>query len=300
MTFDLPSSYELMCVIRTFEETLLGSFASGLLNGTTHTCIGQEHIAAGVIGALDLERDVVFSNHRCHGHFIAYSRDVDALARELMGREGAIFGGIGGSQHIRYRNFYTNGVQGGIVANATGAALAEKRKRNGALTVAFLGDGTFGEGLVYESLNLAALWLCPILFVVENNRYAQSTPTETTTAGSLEARFAAFGIPAMRTGSQTPTDLRALASDLRARVLSGGPHALIVDTYRLGPHSKSDDTRPTQELNDAWSADPLKTVRALLPEPQAAAIESAAKRRVAEAFERAARAEPSGLEAFAN
>ena len=146
--------------------------------------------------------DIVFSNHRCHGHFLAYGGDPRALFAELMGKASGVCGGRGGSQHLQWRNFYSNGVQGGIVPVATGMALAEKRKGSRAVTVAFLGDGTLGEGVVYEALNMAALWKAPILYVVENNRIAQTTPIEQAVAGSLPARFQAFGIPAHELDSQ--------------------------------------------------------------------------------------------------
>src|SRR4030043_319058 len=152
--------------IRTFEETVLAKFPKGVFYGTTHSYLGQEADAVGVLSQL-AQSDVVFSNHRCHGHFLAYGGDPHALFGELMGRSTGVCGGRGGSQHLHWRNFYSNGVQGGILPVAVGIALAEKQRQTGAVTLVFLGDGTFGEGVVYESLNLASLWSAPILFVVE-------------------------------------------------------------------------------------------------------------------------------------
>jgi len=140
--------------IRRFEETVLENFPKGVFFGTTHTYLGQEADAVGVLQQLQ-ENDIVFSNHRCHGHFLAYGGDPRALFAELMGKATGVCGGRGGSQHLHWRNFYSNGVQGGIAPVAAGMALAEKLKSSGAVTVAFLGDGSLGQGVVYETLNMA-------------------------------------------------------------------------------------------------------------------------------------------------
>src|SRR5215204_416232 len=169
--------YERMYLIRRFEETLLGLFSEGKIAGTTHTYIGQEANAVGVIAHLEQKRDVVVSNHRCHGHYLAFTGDVDGLLREVMGREGGVCGGKGGSQHLWSGNFFSNGVLGSTVPVAAGMALAERERGSDAVTTAFIGDGTLGQGVVYETLNLASLWRLPLLFVLENNSYAQSTPS---------------------------------------------------------------------------------------------------------------------------
>src|SRR5512136_2824069 len=167
------SLYKTMLLIRRFEERLLVEFGTGKLTGTTHVSIGQEADAAGVLSVIDPD-DVIFSNHRCHGHFLAYGGEPYRLAAELMGKATGLVGGRGGSQHIQWRNFYSNGIQGGIAPVATGMALAEKVRGTGQVVLVFVGDGTLGEGALYESLNLASLWRLPILFVVEDNGYAQT------------------------------------------------------------------------------------------------------------------------------
>ena len=193
-TTETARRYAQMFLIRRFEETLLEMFSEGKLVGTTHTCIGQEANAVGVVGALEPSRDIVFSNHRCHGHYLAFTDDVGGLLCEVMGREGGTCGGKGGSQHLCNGNFYSNGVQGSIVPVATGMALAEREKASGAVACVFLGDGTLGQGAVYECLNMASIWSLPLLAVVENNFYAQSTPSHLTLAGSIAARAEAFDI----------------------------------------------------------------------------------------------------------
>lgn len=168
--------YRQLYRIRRFEETVLDAFPKGAFYGTTHTYLGQEANAVGVLSHLN-EGDIVFSNHRCHGHFIAYGGDLRALFAELMGKPTGICGGVGGSQHLHWKDFYSNGVLGSTAPVAVGTALAEKSKASGALAVIFLGDGALGEGVVYESLNIAALWKAPILFVIEDNGIAQTHPS---------------------------------------------------------------------------------------------------------------------------
>jgi len=253
-----PDLYREMLRIRLFEERVLDAFSRGQVSGTTHTYVGQEANAVGVLGWL-LEGDVVISNHRCHGHFLAYGGSMYALAAEIMGRETGLCGGRGGSQHLQWKDFLANGILGGTIPLAVGAAFAEKRRRAGRMVFAFMGDGTLGQGVVYESLNMASLWNLPILFILENNRYAQTTPIHLNLAGGIAARFEAFGIPAQELDStdvlKILSCLQPLVSDVRA---GAGPRAIILHTYRFGPHSKGDDTRDPEEIAHYKSLDPLE------------------------------------------
>lgn len=239
--------YKTMLTIRRFEERALAEFSTGKLFGTTHAYIGQEADAAGIFAVLD-PGDVVFSNHRCHGHFLAYGGDPYALAAELMGRATGLVGGRGGSQHIQWRNFYSNGIQGGIVPVATGMALAEKAQKTGQIAVVFIGDGTLGQGVLYESLNLASLWQLPVLVVVENNGYAQTTPIELGVAGSIPARFRAFGIQAWEAATSDVLTIESLAREAVTHCRNGLPAALILHTHRFSAHSKGDDTRDRETI----------------------------------------------------
>jgi TPP-dependent pyruvate/acetoin dehydrogenase alpha subunit len=235
--------YRTMLLIRRFEERLLDEFSAGRLVGTTHAYIGQEANAAGIFSELSPE-DVIFSNHRCHGHFLAYGGDLYRLAAELMGKATGLVGGRGGSQHIHWKNFYSNGIQGGIVPVATGMALAEKASGSRNIVSAFLGDGTLGEGVVYESLNIASLWSLPILFVVENNRYAQTTPISLAMAGSIPARFSAFGIDTWERDTSDVKEVAQAAGEAIKFVRESiRPAGLILHTYRFAAHSKGDDAR---------------------------------------------------------
>jgi TPP-dependent pyruvate/acetoin dehydrogenase alpha subunit len=245
---DHDKIYHQLYKIRRFEETVLENFSKGVFFGTTHTYLGQEANAIGVLNNIQ-EQDLVISNHRCHGHFLAYGGDARALFAELMGRSAGVCGGRGGSQHLQWRNFYSNGIQGGIVPIATGMALAEKYKKSEAVAIVFLGDGTLGEGVVYESFNLASLWDAPILFVLENNRIAQTTPIEVAVSGKIIDRFIAFNIPVFELDTSDVLEIQYLASRLidDTRTLQA-PRALILHTHRFGPHSKGDDTRETAIL----------------------------------------------------
>jgi TPP-dependent pyruvate/acetoin dehydrogenase alpha subunit len=280
--------YRTLILIRRFEETVIENFPKGVFSGTTHVYIGQEANAAGVLANLE-PGDIVFSNHRCHGHFLAYGGDARALFAELMGKSTGVCGGRGGSQHLHWQNFYSNGVQGGIAPVATGMALAEKRKGTGAVSVVFLGDGTLGEGTVYESLNLAALWQAPVLFVLENNRIAQTTPVDLALAGSIRARFTAFGIPATEYDTSDVQEIAAATATLLQEVrLSQSPRALILHTCRFAPHSKGDDTRPGEEIaRMRQERDPLTIQGARLSPESRAGIEKSVESAITSAFSQA-------------
>jgi TPP-dependent pyruvate/acetoin dehydrogenase alpha subunit len=278
----LETFYERMFFIRRFEETLLDLFAQGKLVGTTHTYIGQEANAVGIIDHLDPQRDVVFSNHRCHGHYLAFTNDDFGLLCEVMGKAPGVCGGKGGSQHLCKGNFYSNGVLGSIVPVATGIALAEKQKGTGAVSTVFLGDGTLGEGVTYESLNMASLWKLPVLFVVENNHYAQSTPVALELAGSIPARGAAFGIETADLDTTDVEEIHQAAGRAVARIReTGEPFFLVLDTYRFSPHSKGDDNRDLAEIEARRERDPLN-VGERLDASERRRIEDAAERRLAE------------------
>ena len=261
----LADHYRVVCAIRSFEQMLLDQFARGRVAGTTHTCVGQEIAAVAVTAALDRTRDCVFSNHRGHGHFLAFCGEVFPLLAEIFGRPDGVCGGRGGSQHLHWRNFYSNGIQGGSVGNAVGVAFAEKMKQSGAVTCAWLGDGTFGEGLVYEALNIASLWRLPIVFAIEANGIAQTTPTGAQMAGDIAGRCAAFDIPVVEVpGTDVEEMLAAATRAVDAARAEQRPQALVSHAIRLGPHSKGDDTRDPVWLQAAWAKDPVAMLRARL------------------------------------
>jgi TPP-dependent pyruvate/acetoin dehydrogenase alpha subunit len=270
----LTSVYRQMLTIRVVEENLLDLFSKGLLRGTVHTCIGQEGCAVGIVEALDRHRDVICSNHRGHGHFLAYCNDIQGLIAEIMGKPSGVCGGLGGSQHLHVRNFYSNGILGGMVPVSTGMALAEKHRGTGAVTVVFLGDGAFGEGVVYESINISSLWNLPILFAVEHNQYAQSTPTCRQHAGLLETRGASFGLKVNEVDGNDVLAVLEIATRVVEEIrLTNRPQIVFMRTYRLAAHSKGDDLRNSEEIETNKKRDPLLILSQKLDKAEVSAIE---------------------------
>jgi TPP-dependent pyruvate/acetoin dehydrogenase alpha subunit len=215
------------------------------------------------------------------------------LFAELMGRATGVCGGRGGSQHLHWRNFYSNGVQGGIIPLATGMALGEKFKQTGAIVVVFLGDGTLGEGVLYESLNMASLWGAPVLYVLENNRIAQTTPVEIAVAGGIMARFEAFGIQGVELSTSDVHQVSLAARELMDQVRGTlQPRALVLHTFRFGPHSKGDDTRDVS-LVQGWRErhDPLRILAERIPPDMMNEVEAAIDAQIMEAYQ-AALADP--------
>lgn len=249
------SDLELLLLIRYFELKLLDLFAGGKIAGTTHTCLGQEHVPVTLRAGFD-DGDYIFSNHRGHGHYLARFGDCHGLLAEIMGREGGVCNGVGGSQHLFRGRFLSTGIQGQNVPVAVGAALRLKRTEPGRLAAVYIGDGTWGEGAVYEALNMAALWRVPLLVIVENNGIAQSTPVAEHLAGSISQRVRAFGIDHHVV---VGTDVDAIRSSLAPRIerVRRECRALVVEfrTVRLGPHSKGDDTRTPTELDQLREQD---------------------------------------------
>ncbi|WP_207926966.1 thiamine pyrophosphate-dependent dehydrogenase E1 component subunit alpha [Actinocrispum wychmicini] len=287
----------LLLMIRHFELALLDLFAAGKLNGTTHTCLGQEYVPVAL--APLIPDDFVFSNHRGHGHYLARFDDPAGLLAEIMGREGAVCAGVGGSQHIYRDGFLSTGVQGQSLPVAVGVALHHQRSGQRRIAVAFTGDGTWGEGAVYEALNMAGLWQVPLLVVVENNGIAQSTPTSVQLSGSIEGRAHAFGIDHHRFDGN---DISAIRDDLTSIVdkvrHDSAPAVVEFDTVRIGPHSKGDDTRDPAELELVRARDWYPQYADRFGE-RFAAIDAEQRARIARTVEEVESRPPSRWEALA-
>jgi 2-oxoisovalerate dehydrogenase E1 component len=271
---DPESLYAYGHLIRLTEQLILDQFSRGLVSGTTHTCLGQEIAAISVVRALTHAEDAVLSNHRNHGHFLTYSGDFPGLVAEIMGREAGVCLGHGGSQHLAWRHFHSNGVQAGMMGISVGLALARKNQARGAVVAAMIGDGTLGQGLVYESMNLASVWEVPLLVVVENNGIAQTTYTRQTIGGSIEARGAAFGLATWHLSDDDPDLCRKVADIVTSVRASARPGYLVLDTCRMGPHSKSDDLRSDEEMAEIRSRDPLAALGRALGDAKRQRIEA--------------------------
>ncbi|MGA2231322.1 MAG: thiamine pyrophosphate-dependent enzyme [Tepidisphaeraceae bacterium] len=279
-----PELFERAMLIRGVEQRFLSLYTEGKLFGTGHTCIGQEWTGIAVAHAVR-DDDVLFSTHRCHGHYLARTGDVEGLIAEVMGKRTGMCGGRGGSQHIHAPGFFSNGIQGGTMPIAAGRAFSQKMSGSTSITVVFIGDGTLGEGTVYEALNVAAKWELPVLVVLENNRYAQSTSQSQTLAGDICARASAFGISTARADTWDLEQLlertRDAVSSVRAK---SRPFFLQIDTYRLMAHSKGDDTRDAEELRKFWERDPITIWKSEQP-LAAAAVEEQIKKQIDTAVE---------------
>jgi 2-oxoisovalerate dehydrogenase E1 component len=276
-------------LIRRVEQSLLELFAAGKLFGTVHTCVGQELVGVAIAAHLAPD-DWMFSSHRCHGHFIAKTDLVEGLIAEVMGKTTGICGGWGGSQHLCARRFFSNGIQGGIMPVAAGLGLGEKLQASGNISVVFIGEGTLGEGVVYETANLASKWSIPLLIVLENNRFAQSTSQEEVVAGDIAARFAAFGIECFDTDTWSLAGLQSTCGEAVGFVRDHGrPAFLRIQTDRLNAHSKGDDDRPAGDLQRYRRRDLLEKFLGESPR-QAAEVLEPIEQRISRAID-------AGLEA---
>jgi 2-oxoisovalerate dehydrogenase E1 component len=251
-----PSLIEEGLRIRLVEDAFLELFSLGKMNGTVHTCVGQELSAVAVCHFLT-EDDWVTSNHRCHGHFISKTGNWKGLVDELMGLKSGVCGGIGSSQHLYAEGFLSNGIQGSLMPVGTGIALHKKLAKKKDIVVSFLGEGTLGEGILYEAFNLASLHSVPQLFVCENNFYSQSTPQVNSVAGSIVDRAKSFGIKAFECNTWESIDLFNVVRDAIDYVRKGQPAFVNIQTYRLNAHSKGDDNRNGKEIDYFKSHDPL-------------------------------------------
>lgn len=243
--------------IRLVEEKLLQLFSSGKLNGTVHTSIGQEYTPVLASKYL-LKDDFVTSNHRGHAHYLARFDNPKGLISELMGKITGVSGGMGGSQHIFDANFLSNGIQGGMLPIAAGVAHFNKYQSDSSISVSYIGDGTLGEGLLYETLNLAAIYDLPMLIILENNGIAQSTPFVQNFRGNLKKRIEGFGWEYRHCDSRYLDELDVIMKETIDFVRTNKKPALIeVKSYRLMSHSKGDDNRNLKEIEEIRENDLL-------------------------------------------
>jgi len=264
---DRDKDIERLLLIRIFEETLLNLFTKGLLSGTTHTCIGQEYVPVSLMTSVRTG-DVVFSNHRGHGHYLARYDDPEGLLAEIMGREGAICHGVGGSQHLyRDNEFISTGVQGESLPLAAGVAWHLKKEGKDSIAMTFIGDGTWGEGIVYETLNLAKLKELPLVVIVENNQISQTTPSSLNMAGTIEGRVKAFEIDYLHITSRDVWECRKLTALAIDKVRAAfNPLVIEFETDRLGSHSKGDDTRSPELIQQIKKNDWFLVLQQKYPE----------------------------------
>ncbi|QYD69819.1 thiamine pyrophosphate-dependent dehydrogenase E1 component subunit alpha [Paraburkholderia edwinii] len=252
-----------MILVRRFEESAEQAYMRGLIHGTMHLSIGQE--ASAIAATLPLtDADYITSTHRGHGHCIGKGADPKRMFAEFFGKETGYCRGRGGSMHIadvQRGNLGANGIVGGGLPIAVGAALSIRKQHRDSVVMCFFGDGANNEGAFHESLNFASIWKLPVIFVCENNRYGMSMSVERSTAvPHIAQRAAAYGMPGVTVDGNAFADVLDASEAAVARARGGaGPSLIECETYRLRGHSKSDRNRyRTRDEIDAWSArDPI-------------------------------------------
>jgi pyruvate dehydrogenase E1 component alpha subunit len=263
--------YRQMAKIRAFEEQVNELYKGAKMPGLAHLYVGQEAVAVGVCEALRRD-DVITSTHRGHGHCLAKGATVDRMFAELLGKEAGYCRGKGGSMHIADQdtgNLGANAIVGGSAGIATGAALSAKMRGTDQVAVCFFGDGALGQGLLYETMNMASLWTLPVIYVCENNLYGEYTPGSETIAGEILSRPRAVGIHAESVDGQDVQAVHATMRRLVERARRGeGPAFLEAKTYRYYGHHVGDVNREyrTRDEEKDWmtNRDPLQTLAARL------------------------------------
>jgi acetoin:2,6-dichlorophenolindophenol oxidoreductase subunit alpha len=272
MSDRLVPMYRQMVAIRLFEERVNDLYTRALMPGLAHLYIGEEAVAVGACSALRRD-DYITSTHRGHGHCLAKGASPDLMFAELLGKKAGYCKGKGGSMHIadpETGNLGANAIVGGSAALATGAAFSAKYLRQDRVAVCFFGEGALGQGVLYESMNLAQLWKLPVIYLCENNLYNEYTHFSETTAGEIAARPAAFGL---ETASVDGQNVRAVADAIaplvdRAR-RGDGPAFIVATTYRFGGHHVGDVSRDyyrTKDEEQRWMSerDPIAILGAHL------------------------------------
>ena len=258
--------YERMLTIRVFEEHVNDLYRTAKMPGLAHLYSGEEAVAVGVCAALRHD-DYITSTHRGHGHCLAKGASIDRMFAELLGKADGYCHGKGGSMHIADQssgNLGANAIVGGSTGIATGAALSARMRGTDQVAACFFGEGALGQGILYEVMNMAALWHLPVVYVCENNLYNEYTHFRETTAGSLTARAEAFSLPAEEVDGQDVRAVYEAAARLVGAARSGaGPSLLVCETYRYHGHHVGDVDRGYYRSRDEeqeWRSarDPLE------------------------------------------
>ena len=276
--------YRQMVRIRAFEDQANQLYLSAKMPGLTHMYSGQEAVAVGICEALK-KTDKITSTHRGHGHCVAKGAEYKKMFCELLGKVEGYCRGKGGSMHIADQengNLGANAIVGGSAGIATGSALSAKLLGKKDVTVCFFGDGALGQGVLYEVMNMAALWKLPVIYACENNLYGQYTKVEEMAAGSLPARAAAFGIEAFEVDGQDVLAVNTLAQELVRRARAGqGPFFVILNTYRYHGHHVGDINRDfyrSKQEETYWKEkrDPITNFAAWLRAEKIASVDEIA------------------------
>jgi acetoin:2,6-dichlorophenolindophenol oxidoreductase subunit alpha len=275
------SLYERMVRIRAFEEKVQQLFKLGKLPGFVHLYIGEEAVAVGACSVLR-DGDRITSTHRGHGHLIAKGADVERMMAELFGRRSGYCKGKGGSMHIfdfGLGILGANGIVGGGIPIATGAALADSVLGRDNVTIAFFGDGAANQGVLHEALNLSSVWSLPVVYLCENNQYTEWMRTEDITAGRIADRALAFGIPGVQVDGNDVFAVREVVDAAVQRARQGaGPSLIEAVTYRHLAHNEGEEVfsgvyRPPEEVANWKARDPVIALRRRLESTQEIALD---------------------------
>lgn len=304
----LKQMYKTALTIRRFEEAAIEQYRQGNIYGYLHPYLGEEAIATGAIAAINPD-DYIVSTHRGHGHAIAKGHDVKLMMAELLGKETGYCKGRGGSMHVanmKQFNLGANGIVGGGIPLATGAGMAIKQKKTSQVVLCFFSDGAVNNGVFHESVNLAAIYHLPVVFIIENNHYAASTPVENMNLlKDLSAHAASYGIPGLSVDGNDAVEVyNALIEPIQRARSGSGPSLIECKTYRhRGHHVNDPGAYMPQDVLAEWkSRDPLIVLRQSLAEasinpPDVEAIEAEVGALIAEAVKFAVESpEPSADE----
>lgn len=277
-----------MLLIRRMEQKIESLFSQGLLRGTTHCCIGEEAVPVALSELIDIEKDYLCSGHRAHGLSMMMTGKPETLLGEIMGKPFGMAKGLGGSQHVYYKNYFTNGITGGMTPVTAGIAFALKHEQTDAIATVVFGDGAMNEGYVLESFNLAKEMELPMLFILENNGYAMSTPIETVNPYTIfEDRVKGFKLPYSRVEASDFDQLFAVLKDAVMKVRKErAPRFVEVMTHRFCGHSKSDKRAYIpKERDDYWHEhDCIKMVASKLTPNEVEEIEKSVAEQVEQVY----------------
>lgn len=305
----LKTLYSLVVTIRRFEETAIAQYRLGNIRGYLHQYIGQEAVAVGVISAMEQD-DYIVSTHRGHGHAIAKGHELNQMMAELFGKETGYCRGRGGSMHVSslaLKNLGANGIVGGGIPIATGAAMGLKIRGSSQVVACFFSDGAANNGVFHESLNMAAIYKLPIIFILENNQYAVSTPiNEAALVEPLSLRAQSYAMPGLTVDGNDAWEVyEAMREPLQRAREKGGPSLLECVTYRRGGHHVNDPGlyMPEEEVEHWETKDPIIVLRSRLlasgvGESEIEALESQIEASLEEAVQYAVESADPSVEQF--
>lgn len=309
---DALKCYKNMIDVRKFEEKCVQVYGMGQIAGFCHLAIGQEAIPVGIAHCME-KGDSVITSYRCHGNNLACGTDPKYIFAELMGRETGVSKGKGGSMHLfdTERGFWGgHGIVGAQVSLGTGMAFANQYKQNGNVTLALMGDGAANQGQVYESMNMAKLWNLPVLYIIENNKYAMGTSmARHTKTEKLSDRGLGYGVEGVQVDGMDVTEVISRIKECLSKIRSGsGPILMEILTYRYRGHSMSDPAKyRTKDEVDSYrnDQDPIKQLEELMlknkyiTEPEIEEIEELSRAKMEEAYQFAlSSSEPSLSELY--